>query len=283
MPYNSLRPVREKKGITLAQLAGKTSISIRTLQSYEAGERTIAADDLRKLSRVLYVSPAEILEPSDPPPPPPPPPSLISPPTVARPAEKMVQTNVVTTTPEAEIIQRPPPRPARDLPHRAPINGPRPSAPARPVPPRSNQDVRAARPAQEASPGQLDQIHSLARRMGLDESALLERTGVPLKNLDHLAARAAIARLRAEMEESGKWQPRVAEGPDREGEYLAKVREQGIPIDIHLIDGQQFQGTIQDYTPYVIQLRDSATGSDVTIRKLAIAYYQTRGQVDDTE
>ncbi|MGH2460473.1 MAG: helix-turn-helix domain-containing protein, partial [Chloroflexota bacterium] len=56
MPYNSLYLIREKKGMTVAQLAGKTSISIRTLQAYESGERTIAADDLRKLSRVLYAT-----------------------------------------------------------------------------------------------------------------------------------------------------------------------------------------------------------------------------------
>ena len=53
--------------MTIAQLAGKTSLSVRTLQSYEAGERAIAPDDLRKLSRVLLVPPAELpaaLQPS---------------------------------------------------------------------------------------------------------------------------------------------------------------------------------------------------------------------------
>src|SRR5947207_3443262 len=61
---NSLRVIREQKGITVAQLAGKTSISIRTLSSYEAGERTIPTEDLRKLSRVLFVTPADILKPA---------------------------------------------------------------------------------------------------------------------------------------------------------------------------------------------------------------------------
>ncbi len=267
MPYNSLRPIREKKGLTVAQLAGKTSISIRTLQAYEAGERSIPPDDLRKLSRVLYASPADILQPSTPPPP-------------SRPVEP------------APV--RPSPSTATGLTH--PATGPRPAAeaprfsPGRPGVgrpavhvPRPPREPRPPKPPGPATPGQLEQIRNLARRMGLDDAALGERLGGTLESLDHATARAAIARLRQEMEESGTWQPRVAEGPDQEGEYLAKLRAQQIPIEVQLINGERFRGTVEDYTPYVIKLRESDGGGEVSVRKLAIAYYRTRGPSNDAQ
>ncbi len=269
MPYNSLRPIREKKGLTVAQLAGKTSISIRTLQAYEAGERSIPPDDLRKLSRVLYVSPADILQPSAPPPPPAPRPVEPAP---ARPSSS---TATVVTHPPAG------PRPDAEAP-RSPSGRP---GFGRPVvhAPRPPREPRPPKPPGPATPGQLEQIRNLARRMGLDDAALSERLGGALESLDHAMARAAIARLRTEMEESGTWQPRVAEGPDQEGEYLAKLRAQQIPIEVHLINGQRFQGTVEDYTPYVIKLRESDGGGEVSVRKLAIAYYRTQGPSNDAQ
>lgn len=317
MPNNSLRPIRERKGMTLAQLAGKTSISIRTLQIYEAGERTISADDLRKLSRVLYASPAELLQPSEAPPPPPPPvetePSASSktsavteateqpapPPTPPAP-EPIARSNGeghlgegyagerrVTAEP-TEFVRRPFPAPPRGPgfppPHgefrRPPLGGPTGPRPTRP--PRGPREPRTPRPVGPATKGQIEQIHNLARRMGLDETAIEERIGAPLSSLDHLGARNAIAKLRQEMEESGTWQPRVGEGTDQEGAYLQKLRDRGTAIAVQLIDGERVEGVISGYTPYVIHLRGSE-GNEVAVRKLAIAYYQTKGPVDDAE
>lgn len=274
MPYNSLRPIRERKGLTVAQLAGKTSISIRTLQSYEAGERAIAPDDLRKLSRVLYVSPSEILQPSAPPPPPPPRPAEPRAPEEPTPAPPAARTEAppppsVATAPE-EGRRGPGPRPS----------GPRPAAPRPPRPPREPPPPREPGPS---TPGQLEQIRNLARRMGLDGEALVAKIGAPLESLNHAAARAAIALLRREMEESGTWQPRIGEGPDQEAEYLAKLRDQRATIDVQLINGERFAGVVEDFTPYVIHLKDSRGGADVYVRKLAIAYYQTRGATGDAQ
>ena len=118
--------------------------------------------------------------------------------------------------------------------------------------------------------------------MGLEESAIVERLGMPLAELDHTAARDGIAKLRREMEESGTWQPRVGEGPDQEAEYLAKLRDQNLILDVRLIDGTELNGAIVDFTPYLIRLRRD-DGEEVSVRKLAIAYYQTRGAVNDPQ
>ena len=293
MPYNSLRSVRERKGVTVAQLAGKTSISIRTLQAYEMGERSILPDDLRKLSRVLIVSPGEILrEPSEPPAPPAPPrPVLVAPapaapsrpvlvaPTPAAPQSLSVPTSSPEVAPRDVPFRRPPFAPAREpLVPTGEASGPSRPRIVRPPSPR-----RAPHPPGPATAGQIDQIRHLARRMGLEEAELPDRIGSPIEGLDHVGARAAIARLRKEMEESGVWQPRVGEGPDQEGEYLTKLRDHRVPIEVRLIDGGTIQGVVEDFTPYLIRVHQTDDRSDVFVRKLAIAYYRTQVPVDDFE
>jgi sRNA-binding regulator protein Hfq len=151
-----------------------------------------------------------------------------------------------------------------------------------PRPARQPRESRAARAPGPATKGQLDQIHNLARRMGLAEAEVEERVGAPLNSLDHLSARGAISKLRQQLEESGTWQPRVGEGTDQEGAYLGKLRDCGVELVAHLINGQRVEGTIVDFTPYTVRLR-GGDGDEVTVRKLAIAYYQTKGPVDDAQ
>ena len=134
-----------------------------------------------------------------------------------------------------------------------------------------------------SSTGQQDQIRHLARRLGLEESQLVERLGTSLAALDHTAARDAIASLRREMEESGTWLPRVGEGPDQEADYLGKLRDQNMSLDVRMIDGSELGGTLIDFTPYLIRLRRDGDGTEVSVRKLAIAYYQTRRAIDDAQ
>lgn len=310
MPNNSLRLIRDKKGLTLAQLAGKTSISIRTLQMYEVGERPISADDLRKLSRVLFTPTADLLQPSADLPPAPPksaepfaqaaprtpsPPSFptedpvaatgSSPPLVdaERPAAVDGRTNGEAQSTGAPAFGRRPSPSTGSGEFRRPVGAataPR-SAPA-PRAARPPREPRPSRPPGPSTKGQMEQIHNLARRMGLDAAAVEERIGAPLSSLDHLGARNAIARLRQELEDSGTWQPRVGEGADQEGAYLGKLRDQGVSVVARLIDGQSVEGVVVDFTPYVIRLRQEDHG-EVTVRKLAIAYYQTKGPIRDSQ
>ena len=68
------------------------------------------------------------------------------------------------------------------------------------------------------------------------------------------------------MEDAGTWQPRVGEGVDQEGEYLGKLRDRHVGIEVQLINGERVEGLVADFTPYVIHIRDEANGSDVTVR-----------------
>lgn len=311
MPNNSLRLIRDKKGLTLAQLAGKTSISIRTLQMYEHGEKSISADDLRKLSRVLFTPTADLLQPSADPPPAPPAPDVsqssasaartpaassplteapVAPPVAARPAmdasrsaEDDGRTNGEARLSASSELGRRPFPPSGPSEFRRSFGAPAAARPApAPRPPRPAREPRPSRPPGPSTKGQLEQIHNLARRMGLGDAAVEERIGARLSSLDHLGARNAIAKLRQELEDSGTWQPRVGEGADQEGAYLAKLRDQGVAVVARLIDGQSVEGVVVDFTPYVICLR-AEDQSEVTVRKLAIAYYQTKGPIRDSQ
>jgi sRNA-binding regulator protein Hfq len=53
-------------------------------------------------------------------------------------------------------------------------------------------------------------------------------------------------------------------------------------LDVRLIDGTEVSGTIVDFTSYVIRLRREE-GVEISVRKLAMAYYQTRKAVDDPQ
>lgn len=307
MAYISLRAIREQKGLTIAQLAGKTSISIRTLQAYESGDRPVAVDDLRKLARVLVVSTAEILQPAEPPPvpavpPPAPPPTPMPPIAVQTVPERMLEVPPIAANgpreepargPDSprEFHPRPPSfggvatpvsghafEPGVDRGPRRPFAAP-PGAP-RPAAPRPMRPSRPSRPPSPATSGQLDQIRNFARRLGLDEAQLADEVGAPLDTLTLPAARAVIAKLRTQMEESGTWRPRVGEGPDQESEYLNRLREAAIPIEVLLFGGEKIHGVIDSFTPYVIQIRQ-ADGSTAALRKLAVVYYRTLGAVDD--
>jgi sRNA-binding regulator protein Hfq len=317
MPQNSLRLIREQKGLTVAQLAGKTSISIRTLQAYEAGERAIAGDDLRKLSRLLFVTPAELLQT--------PPPSLH----VTSP-EPPAATKLSSTSPLSAPTMAPEPQPTpapvfgepRTFPESRPFGEsryshdsprfpmdtgrrplgdvaprpfgspmprePRPVRPERPfgqrpAGPRPTRERPAPRPPGPATAGQIDQIHNLARRLGMEEAQVLEQAGRPLESMDRMQARQVIAALRKNLEDSGTWQPRVGEGQDQEGAYLDKLQQRRVAIEVRLITGERLHGTVESYTPYIIRLRDASTGGDVAVRKLAIAYYRTEEPMDDAE
>ena len=71
MPQD-LRKIRKRKGMSLNQLASRSSIPIATLIQYEKGERQIPHSDLRRLARALYVDEWDINPRSSPLPQPPP-------------------------------------------------------------------------------------------------------------------------------------------------------------------------------------------------------------------
>ena len=58
--------------------------------------------------------------------------------------------------------------------------------------------------------------------------------------------------------------------------YLTEAQAAGDILDFTLFDGSQVTGQIPGFSPYTITL-SQAEGEDVTLNKLAIAYYRKRG------
>ena len=51
-----------------------------------------------------------------------------------------------------------------------------------------------------------------------------------------------------------------------------------MPLHFILFDGQTFEGTVVGFSPYQITIRETG-GDEITLNKLAIAYYLKAGGV----
>src|SRR5687768_16866555 len=59
-----LRTIREKKGFTLGQLAGRVGISARVLADYEEGRQAINLAHAKLLAKALWVGIEDLMPPS---------------------------------------------------------------------------------------------------------------------------------------------------------------------------------------------------------------------------
>jgi sRNA-binding regulator protein Hfq len=108
------------------------------------------------------------------------------------------------------------------------------------------------------------------------------RIGKPLAGLTRPEARDWIKKLRSIADEIapsqrvhyGVW-PEAQE--DREAAYLRQQRDANSRFTFKLFNGEQFDGTLVDFTPYTITIKLDSE-EEVVLRKLAIAYYRRTGQ-----
>ena len=121
----------------------------------------------------------------------------------------------------------------------------------------------------------------LAARLEIEQAKVEESMGKPIQALSRVEAKEWIKRLRDMAEEIGGATPgskvRFGQWPgsreDREALYLARYRESGATFSFKLFNGEEFRGTIADYTPYTITVK--LDGQDeLVLRKLATAYYR---------
>jgi sRNA-binding regulator protein Hfq len=121
----------------------------------------------------------------------------------------------------------------------------------------------------------------LTARLEIEQAKVEESMGKPIQALSRVEAKEWIKRLRDMAEEIGGTAPgskvRFGQWPgsreDRETLYLARFRDSGTVFSFKLFNGEEFRGTIVDYTPYTITVRLDGQG-EVVLRKLAIAYYR---------
>lgn len=228
-----LRTIRNRKGMSVNQLASRSGISIATLIQYEKGERQIPPADLRRLAKALYVDEWDINPRSSPPPP-----------RKERPAR--------------------PPRPKKK-------------------PPKKKRPPPKSPPARDT---QIAHLLTLAARFGMDRAALEAEIGKPLEELTQKEARfwnghfvRRIAEERPPKRAIDRKRAYLPEGVDGfELAYLQEQQEAGVPLHFTLFDGQTFEGTVVGFSPYQITIREP-DGDEVTLNKLAIAYYRKAGGV----
>lgn len=230
--------IRKRKGMEAAQLAARAGIPISLLKEYEAGSKPISPDHLRRLARALYVEPWDI--------------------------------NPRSAPPRREEKPAPPRREEKPA---------APSAPRKEKPPR-----RERRPPAPVREGQITHLLTLAARFGIDRAALEAEIGKPLEQMTEAEGRKwnnqFMARLKAEKPPKKSIDRRRAylpEGVDRfESDYLEAVKASGEMLAFTLFNGERHDGAVIGYSPYTITIRQT-DGGEVTLNKLAIAYYRRAG------
>jgi len=165
-----------------------------------------------------------------------------------------------------------------------------------PPPPREEEPARPPRPArkppQEKKPRkspparetQIAHLLMLAARFDIDRAALETDIGKPLDELTQNEARhwnghfiRRIAEEKPPKRTIDRKRSYLPEGVDGfELAYLQEQQEAGAPLNFTLFDGQVFEGAVVGFSPYQITIREPG-GDEVTLNKLAIAYYRKAG------
>ena len=174
-------------------------------------------------------------------------------------------------------------KPRSSQPTPSPAREERPSRPTQPrdKPSKEKQPRPKSPPARET---QIAHLLTLAARFGIDRGALEDEIGKSLDELTQKEARHWNGHfMRRVAEEKPAKQPidrrraYLPEGVDGfELAYLQKQQEAGATLRFILFDGQTFEGTLIGFGPYQITICDTR-GDEVTLNKLAIAYYRTTG------
>jgi len=292
-----LRTIRERKGLTVSQLAAKASISSQLILDYEEGRQNPSLAHLKILSKALFVPIEDLMPPAGSMPPV----AAAVPQQVPRPAP--VQSSGPAPAPvqhstAAPSAVAPPPAP-RPMPSSAPPPRYEPQRSVRPVGVESHGGRpgpapqagaggagRTTRPNRPAPPppgpiteGQLEELHRLAAKLEISQEQLEERIGKKLDELNRPEAKEWIKRDRGMVEEIapsrkmpyGQW-PQGRE--DQEAAYLKSQQDAGSFFVFKLFNGEQFGGVITDFTPYTITIKEHGNGEETVLRKLAIAYYR---------
>jgi len=268
--------LRQRKGMTIQQLAAKSGISAALLQEYEAGKRPIRSADLPRLARALFVEEWDIKDLSEPPPPRP----AAAPPKPAPAAER------------EQERERPAPPPPRPAPAPAATATPPPAVAAAPPAERPARARKPPAPPGPARPTQIAHLLGLANKLGLEPAALEAELGKPADQLTFQEARhwlgEFLRRLRERRASAGpapapvttpetRHRAHLPESVDTfEMAYLTQHQQAGTRLMFKLFNGDTFVGRIIGFGPYNIAIRQD-DGIEVNLQKLAIAYYRMVG------
>jgi len=232
----NLWAIRRRKKMTVSDLAARSGVPADLIRIYERGQQSIPTDHLERFAKALYVDPWDINTVSDAPPP-----------SLNPPAQRQ----------ETPATVRPQP-------------SPKPVTP-RPVPP--------PRPARVS---QIEHLRGLLHHLGKSEEELRAELGKPLDELSQREATMLLTRLQNEAKTRGPQKPQgkrrrpyLPESVDEfEMRYLTACQQSGETMLFHLFDGKEVCGRVIGFGPYAITV-GQPDGTEITLNKLAIAYYQT--------
>lgn len=241
--------IRKHKGMSVPQLAAKSGVPARLISDYESGQRSIRSMDLPKLANALYVDEMDI---------------------------KMTSDSIPQELMQAEIASQ------ERQKARSTIQTQRTHQASQKTPP-------APEPA-SVRPTQVSHMEGLARRLGMDLRELETEVGKTLGELTRSEASDVLGKLQQRIREEkpprtksmvDRHRPYLPESVDAfELNYLTEAQENKTSIEFTLFNGNTLTGNIVGFSPYAITLNEPV-GSEVTIQKLAIAFYRKMKPAED--
>ena len=125
-------------------------------------------------------------------------------------------------------------------------------------------------------------MEGLARRLEMDLHTLETEAGKPLHELTRTEASELLGKLQQRIREekptrvktqANRHRPYLPESVDAfELKYLTTAQENAETLTFTLFNGNTISGQIIGFSPYAITIRE-AGGEEVTIQKLAVAFY----------
>ena len=233
--------IRERKRMSINELAAKAGVPAISIQEYESG-RAIRSADLPKLANALFVEEWDI-----------------------------------------ELQSAPRPKPER------PRERERRGAPRQPRTETARPKSTKKRAAPLARPTQIEHLLTLAENhFDKDRAALEREAGKPLEQLTRREAsellhnyQELLSKASSEADQDGSVKRKRAYLPESVDEfelnYLTEHQEARTALRFTLFDGQQMTGSILGFGPYAITISDAKTDEEITLQKLAIAYYRALG------
>ena len=296
--------IRRRKQMTIEELARQAGIHPSLIKAYELGQRPIPQEDLAKLAQALMVEPWDIKELSDPPPRGP---SRYSsqPRYGGDPGRSRYERDLrpryddgmrsrynKDMRPRYDSDIRP--RYSNDR-GRSRYGDERPDyrsrRPSRP--PYGSRDSRGRRgpsrrrgrrrrqPAGPARPTHIEHLKMLMLRLDMSGDVLLRLAGKPLSMLNRKEAahllttcQNMVAEQKPPRPKGKRQRPYLPESVDEhELVYLTEIQLSKRDMYLTLFDGNRIEGKLLGFSPYALTLTPS-DGQEITVQKLAVAYYQ---------
>jgi len=270
--------IRQRKKMTIAQLAAKSGVPALSIQEYESGKVPIRAADLPRLARALFVREEDIKLRSSPPP-------RKEPRKAPRKRKKREEMPVREgQIAHIERLLRALGKTRQEFESRLGRSMDSLTVQeAKDLLKLLQKQLRERRAQEPARETQITHLLGLMRNLGLSQVEVEREIGKPLEQLTRFEARQLLNKYQRMMtarrgpvdKAVDRKRAHLPEAVDGfECTYLTRQMEDQALMRFTLFDGTTFTGRIIGFGTYNITIREEGTGEQVTLQKLAIAYYR---------